>query len=347
MSDDTEHQNRNRWAQDVHGDWKDAATEEKRRGTVYFCDCPDKHRMRLVKSSGDTDKRYFQDYFAHIHSGYKHTRDGELIPCRSGGESKEHRAAKHRLREMVGTFKYVSQRCKACRKDVIEDGRDSTITLEMRSADGRWRYDCMLIRHGKPVAALEIFHRHATAQEKLLSTRQDGIAIAEFRAEDVNAMHKGTLLENLCPLSFTCQTCLLDASEAWITRCQGEERRALQMWESQMAEAYLRDYTEKKRRRHEDMMWMATPCTSNINQWHFLDSAIAGEYHRLWEIGKWRLWEEHTGLYYYSVYHPPQYTNGGYTPYEMVCKSWSDIPDDVKARGKYSQYSQASLLFMK
>jgi hypothetical protein len=319
MSDDTVHHIGSQWARNVHCDWRHASREDIRRGTLYFCECPDKHRVKLVKPSGESGKRHFQPYFAHISSGHKHTREGEIIACRSGGESMQHRAAKHMLREMVGEFQYVSKRCKACHTNVIEDGKDATIILETQSTDKRWRYDCMLIRHGIRVAALEIYHTHATAEEKVLSTRRDGIAIAEFRAEDVNAMKGSTLLENLRPLSYTCQRCLLDASKSWIMRCHAEERKELQLWESVMADAYHRDYNERKRRLHDDMMWMSTWCTEEINQWHLIETTITDEYHRLWHAVKQKTKRGTTRVLYYSVYHPPPYTNGIYAPYEMVC----------------------------
>jgi hypothetical protein len=319
MSGDTGHHSGSQWARDIHGVWKEASREGKNRRTLYFCECPDKHKMKLCKPSGKPGIRYIRPYFAQISSGHKHTREGEIIACRSGGESMQHRAAKHMLREMVGEFQYVSKRCKACHTNVIEDGRDATIILETQSTDKRWRYDCMLIRHGIRVAALEIYHKHATAEEKVISTRSNGIAIAEFRAEDVNAMKGSTFLENLRPLSYTCQHCLLNASKSWILRCHAEDRKELQLWESVIADAYHRDYNERKRRLHDDMMWMSTRCTDEINQWRFKETTITEEYNRLWEIGQWKIRKETSGMFYYSVYHPPPYTNGIYAPYEMIC----------------------------
>ena len=156
------HAEGSQYARNIHGEWVCATSTQYKQGVTYFCECPDKHKMKLVKSSGDPDKRHFREYFAHITTGFKRDRHDEEITCRSGGESQEHRNAKHKLREMMGKFSYVSKKCKHCKTDTIEDCSGASIELEIQSNDKRWRYDCMLVRNGINVAALEIYHTSLT-----------------------------------------------------------------------------------------------------------------------------------------------------------------------------------------
>ena len=301
------------YALDTNGAWACATSTEYRRGVHYYCDCPDRHKMKLVKASGDPEKRPFRAFFAHIASGHKHSRDGDIITCRQGGESLEHRTAKHRLREMVGRFSYVSKQCRTCNNKVIEDGRGASIALEVRSSDKRWRYDCMLVRGGVKIAALEIYHTHSTSQAKIQATRKNGLRIAEFRAEDVNSMQSGARLENLCPSTYLCPRCLLEASKSWILKCYREEQSELQDWDTLMYHAYLRDFNERKLQR----LWMMTPFISAINHWSRLERTIEQAYWKL-HASRPKTTPRDPKFYYYSVYHPPPYTNGIYAPYELI-----------------------------
>lgn len=218
-----------KYARNQHGQWVCASDAVQDPDTSFFCDCPAMHKMKLVKPSGLPDKRSFMDYFAHVSSGHKRTSDGELVitSCCSGGESLEHKHAKHKLREMVGQFSFVVEKCRSCQLELVEDGRDAGILVEVRSDDGRWRYDCVLIRDDVKVVALEIYHRHATTQDKVLATRQDGLQIAEFRAEDVNALVPGARLVNMQIRKFLCHGCQLIAGQAFRLRCLREEQDEL------------------------------------------------------------------------------------------------------------------------
>jgi hypothetical protein len=75
--------------------------------------------------------------------------------------------------------------------------------------------------------ALEIFHTHATGCEKVNSTRQCGLAIAEFRAEDVLNMQPGDMLENLQMRVRFCDSCLLNKALEWLRVCYMEELESL------------------------------------------------------------------------------------------------------------------------
>lgn len=217
-----------RYARNQQGQWVKASDVEQDTEALFFCDCPAMHKMKLVKPSGLPEKRTFKDYFAHVSCGHKRTSDGELIiSCCSGGESLEHKHAKHRLREMVGQFSFVVEKCRSCQLELVEDGRDARILVEIRSDDRKWRYDCVLVRDDVKVAALEIYHMHATTQDKVLATRQDGLHIAEFRAEDVNAMVPGTRLINLRTRRFLCHGCQLAAGHAFRLHCLRDEQDEL------------------------------------------------------------------------------------------------------------------------
>lgn len=277
--------------------------------------------MKLVKPSGDPDKRHIRDYFAHITSGHKRDIEGNVINCRSGGESAEHRNAKHKLREMVGKFTYVTTQCTQCKTKTIEDGQNASILLELQSDDRRWRYDCMLVRDGIRIAALEIFHRHATTDEKLSATRQDGIQIAEFRAEDVNDMQDGMRLRNLSPVSFTCHGCLLKNSKAWILQCYNEERNELRNQEIQIVSAYQKEINQ--RQQMEEIQRLKDEATKRDDE--IIKLSAARHKHNEETLRQRQLKcanhfeENYFSKYFHSRCHPPPYTSERYAPYELIC----------------------------
>jgi len=193
------------YALDSSGKWINAAKTAYKAGVVYFCDCPDRHRMKLVKSSGRDDRRHFSDYFAHVTP--KHKLNGKVISCRPCGESALHRIAKQKLREMQGKYTFAVEECPECHKKVLEDCSGGQIRIEVSSSNGRWRYDCMLFRDEKPAMALEILHTHATSREKIENTRASGLLLAEFRADEVNNMTEGGQLCNLQTVFRQCKIC--------------------------------------------------------------------------------------------------------------------------------------------
>ena len=223
--------NGHQYALDVSGEWVDATRTEYVKHSRFFCDCPARHRMKLVKPSGSFGKRRFCDYFAHSVKRIK-LNDGTSTPlptCASGGESELHRKAKHVLREMVGGYSFATFRCSQCWVEEDEDTRGCSVAIEVRSEDGRWRYDCLLKRGEEAVAALEVVHTHLVGEEKAKAVRASGLQIAEFRAQDVMDMveKKVTHLENLQIREGLCSVCLLNRSLQWITDCYNEERHEL------------------------------------------------------------------------------------------------------------------------
>lgn len=320
------------YARTTDEEWVCATEIEINRGLQYFCDCPDRHRMKLVKASGNPDKRHFRDYFAHVSTGHKRNREQDLIQtCSPGGESIEHRNAKHRLREMAGNFTYVSKRCKLCKTDVIEDCSRASITIEVQSRDKKWRYDCILVKDDIRIAALEIFHKHATTQDKILATRKDGLKIAEFRAEDVNDMQRGAHLENLCPEIFTCHGCLIKISKSWILQCYIDERNEWMKQDRLVYDAYIKSYNEgetkkinERTAKQQYILQQMSSYTEERSQWLYIDKVIENEY--------WR-----PKIYFYSVFHPSGYP----APYEMICSTRKPIGETY---GDYAQHRQRKQL---
>ena len=195
------------YALDTLGRWVNASHTTSRRGAVFYCDCPEKHAMKLVKPSGKEGKRPFLDYFAHVFKRQK-TSNGGNHQCKSGGESREHREAKHKLREMVNVLKFATEVCPCCGKKEIFSGTGHKIRMELRSGDGRWRYDCVMFdANDSAVFVLEIAHSHFTGREKIQSTRLDGLGIAEFTSEDVMAWNTWGELRNIQMVLRKCIDC--------------------------------------------------------------------------------------------------------------------------------------------
>jgi len=205
------------------GEWVDARKVAFKRGVKYFCPCPDHHELKHVTPSGDDDKRPFIPYFADIgQAGGTHSGS-----CRPGGESMEHMSAKQMLCAKAGRYEFVTEQCPGCKAKIVETGKGATVTLEVVSADNLWRYDALMRLINGLLIALEICHTHATGSEKVNSTRRSGIAIAEFRSEDVLAMEAGDMLENLQMRIRFCDGCLVNNALEWIEFCHVEEFDAL------------------------------------------------------------------------------------------------------------------------
>jgi len=186
---------KHQYAMDADGNWVHAI--DGRKGVAYFCDCPERHPLKLVPPSGLEGKRPFSDYFAHY---------GGSI-CMHGGESMKHRLAKHRLRELAPRLTFTVQRCRlcGCSRDFQSDGH--TVQLEVRSKDKRWQYDTVLFNRAMAaVCALEVVNTHYSSQEKIDSTRRD-MGFAEFMVDDVLESTDG-LLDNIRTLDYPdCPRC--------------------------------------------------------------------------------------------------------------------------------------------
>jgi len=179
--DDDQHQ----YAMTETGEWVHARNGLK--DTNYYCDCPERHRLKFVPPSGRKNKRKFDDYFAH----YGKTE------CMAGGESMKHRLAKHRIRELAPILSFVVETCPTCGFSTHFQSDGHTVRLEVQSIDKRRRYDCVAYNaHGTAVCALEVRHTHASSQDKIDSTRSSdtqSLMFAEFMADDVLASTDGRL----------------------------------------------------------------------------------------------------------------------------------------------------------
>lgn len=189
------------YALNAMGIWVDARTIPYIRNAVYFCDCPQRHRLKHVKP------KFRTHYFAHIVAGTK--RPWEVSRCGVGGESVQHRLAKHKLRECINMVSFAMTQCIICNKQTVIHFTDCSVKLEMRSDNGKWRYDCLVYdNEGNKFFALEIVHTHFTGNEKALSTNENGLGIAEFLAEDVlNIDGSNGRLRNLLMKVETCNVC--------------------------------------------------------------------------------------------------------------------------------------------
>jgi hypothetical protein len=138
-----------------------------------------------------------------------------------------------------------------------EDTHGCSVTIEVRSGDGQWRYDCLLERRGVPVAALEVVHTHATGEEKARAVRAGGLEIAEFRAQDVLDMvgRRGvTQLENLQLRIGRCHSCLLRRAVKWLLFCYNDERNELLQQEADQCSNYAREDQLRRRREHAEAL---------------------------------------------------------------------------------------------
>ena len=238
--------NDHQYARDANGRWVNAKVTKYRKHSTYFCDCPSRHRMKLVKPSGTLGKRGFCDYFAHVVKRSKHSTAASRIPsCAHGGESRLHRMAKQRLRESVGRYRLTAFHCTQCGKEEHVNTAGCNVDIEVRSSDGRWRYDCLLRRGTTPIAALEVVHTHRTSDQKAAAVRASGIEIFEFSADEVMEKLAGGAkdvkeLENLQMRIGKCQECLVQNALKWQRDCYVEELMELMRQEESIAFHYAR-----------------------------------------------------------------------------------------------------------
>ena len=283
------------FARDPLGRWVNAFKTKRRRGVFFTCDCPDRHKMKLVKPLG-LGKRTFRPYFARVPT-YSDKSSSKRPTCCGNGESVEHRNAKHLLKALQGKFRFAVRRCRCCRTQTVETCKRGTIEIELVSKDGRWRYDCMLCVDNKPVLALEIVKTHFSSANKISSTRADGLGLAEFRAEDVLALEEndGGWLENLQVEVILCDPCLrkqvekacIDA-KIHAAYCIRERQRAFdrscsleweqeiiqwKAWEQQIAKQYELEYAwyayyerQRKAALEQDLEYMHSCLNAEIEQ---------------------------------------------------------------------------------
>ena len=260
-----QHHSEHQYAFNANGEWVNATKIEYTEHQLFFCECPQRHKMKLVKPSGVLGKRSFMDYFAHIvvprpnntNKRLKNTEFPMISMCSSGGESITHRNAKHKLRERVGSYFFATFKCQDCHAEVLQYTHDCTVSMEVVSDDKRWRYDCLLQKRegGGAVAAMEVFHKHASGVEKIQSVRESGLEIVEFRASDVLQMSDQglTKLENIKVKIGKCLRCasmltfsqLNQAEKAYYHSLESENKEITSQ-ECTIENGYFREYNLKK-----------------------------------------------------------------------------------------------------
>jgi hypothetical protein len=256
------------YALDADGGWANAKVAQKRKHSQFFCGCAERHPVKLVKPSGDPGKRPFSDHFAHIATSEQHDEAGLAVRSCGCTESPDHFNAKHKLREMVGRYTFTTFRCISCGKKKVIYSRGCEVIIEKASTDRKWRFDCLLRRDGKDVAALEVLHSHKVTGEKASSVRDSGLEIAEFRAEDIlrvlsDSPSKAVHLENLLVEHGQCQSCVAAEDLQWMRTCWREEYRELKLQELDIIDYYADlEYQKRcKAREHrrlveKGLMWL-------------------------------------------------------------------------------------------
>jgi hypothetical protein len=219
----------------------------------FFCPCPEKHALKLVHPSGEEGKRPFTPYFAHI-------TNGAFISCAKRGESLQHQRAKHLLKEMQGRYGFYVNICPKCKNPALQYFNDGSVSLEVSSNDGKWRYDCMYYQDGEPMYALEVYHKHATSAHKVSSTFQCmGVKLVEFRADEVIAKldhvdPPSVMLDNLKMERTLCRSCVEEADTAWMYECYSVEVNALHRLENGIFREYCTQWLnclERKSRQQQ------------------------------------------------------------------------------------------------
>jgi hypothetical protein len=207
------------------------------RKRKYTCVCPGKHSVCLRRGP----KRIA--HFAHIPL----FGQGRLSTCRSGGESEQHIRAKHKLVQWQGRYRFALKTCKVCHKKTMEDCSNGKLEIEMQSIDKRWRYDVLLTRQDKSQLALEVYHTHATGDEKVASSAQLGVPIAEFDAQEILDLQPGGSLDNMRDALWICSQSCVDhkrREEQEMHRRQ-QEARALENAKRQEAARILEENKQK------------------------------------------------------------------------------------------------------
>ena len=327
------------YAFDSNGNWVNANKTEYKKHQVYFCECPERHSMKLVKPSGLPEKRPFCDYFAHVAPNFKrHKSMDETISavkssCCSGGESFKHKNAKHILRELVGSYYFTTFRCQCCHAEEIMDSVGGSVSMEIVSVDKRWRYDCLLEKDGKAVVAMEVVHTHLTGSVKIDSVRASGLEIVEFRVDDVMEMSKNSLdggrtkLDNIKIKSGKCEPCLikfrLKQEEMQDRLKQKEIQNRLKQEEIKL---HLKEETQKQLEREEtDHRLKQEEIQNRLKQDEETRTRL--------KLTSQTCQNNKSGLakpqpqevydpphfIYRSVYHPPDGTPS-WTPYEMIAE---------------------------
>ena len=186
-----------------------ASELRKRRYTeAFFCHtCSEPHPVTFVHQTHP--KFYYRGTF-------RHKRQCQGSGIGGGGESVEHMTAKYLLQKHVGMYCFHLTQCVDCRCGPLQRTQNAEVAVEFRvNANGhRYACDCMLLRNGQPVIAMEVLHTHETTVQKEEDIRKQNIELVEFTAdeilekfEDIHDKKKEIYLNNLRVSTYLCGRC--------------------------------------------------------------------------------------------------------------------------------------------
>ena len=124
--------------------------------------------------------------------------------------------AKYLLQKHVGMYCFHLTQCVDCRCGPLQRTHDAKVAVEFRvKANGhRYACDCMLLRNGQPVIAMEVLHTHETTVQKEEDICKQNIKLVEFTAdeilekfEDIHDKKKEIYLNNLRVGTYLCGRC--------------------------------------------------------------------------------------------------------------------------------------------
>ena len=331
------------YAFDSNGNWVNAKKTEYRKYSEFYCECPDRHAMRLSKPSGIPGKRPFCDYFAHNAPNSKRNKSmgqadqAETSSCRSGGESSKHYLAKHILRELVGSYYFTISRCQGCHAEEIMDSVGGLVYMESVSEDKRWRYDCLLKKNGKAVVAMEVVHSHISGSVKIDSVRASGLEIVEFRVDDVISMRDRTngrtKLDVIKVRNAMCHNCsVMTSYKEEISELFNLEKLIRNEYERQEEmKQYLKEETLKRQRQEktdlddrlkqeeiQNRQKQDEETRNSLKQEKLISQTSHSNKPRPTKSQPQDVYNP-PHFIYRSVYHPPDGTPS-WTPYEMIAE---------------------------
>lgn len=180
------------------------------------------HKVHLCKAS---HPRYqVPAWFSHENNNYvprQHSRNG------SRGESETHWHAKYLLQSMAGRYYFDIVQCRHCRNVTRVISDNCSVSVEHRVS----QYSCDAVLHNATVqdchvdfnglkikttskdVVMEVYHTHATEEEKIEHLRTRGYKFAEFQAQHIidqlqSDFEELTKLEVLNPETI-CDTCVM------------------------------------------------------------------------------------------------------------------------------------------
>lgn len=130
---------------------------------------------------------------------FAHKTESKCSGGGRGGESNEHEAAKLIIKETLAKWEFVGQPCLVCDDPMIKpysfgdefyDDQKSTWTVKEEVSIGDYRVDVGVFRNGRLWGAIEIWHKHAVADDKWVFLLDTLEKVYEVKASEVLANYK-------------------------------------------------------------------------------------------------------------------------------------------------------------